>query len=275
QVLARMIQRQTAQEGRAFNRSTFQKLGGVEGLLDRYLTSTLETRETQARRQTAVKVLLALTDLERNARAGALTTEAIREKLGVGGADAELKESIFWLQRGDVRLISPSSENEEDKFELAHERMIPALRRLAGKQLGDAERAEQLLDRRTNEWLGNKSDSRYLFSIRELFLIRKQMSFITWGSKRRAKEELLAASKRRYKLRAIALALIILLAITYPRIGILFQPITDLRVGVPIEYRGLSPGVKVVGADEQTVSVRVSGPRNIVRNLAPNQLLVI
>src|SRR5262245_16936599 len=109
--------------GRAFNRSTFQKLGGVEGLLDRYLTSTLDTRETQTRRQTAVKVLLALTDLERNTRAGALTTEAIREKLGGDVTDAELKESISWLQRGDVRLIAPSSENEEDKFELAHERM--------------------------------------------------------------------------------------------------------------------------------------------------------
>ncbi len=77
QVLARMIQRQTAQENRAFNRSTFQKLGGIEGLLDRYLTCTLETRETQARRQAAVKVLLALTDMERNTRAGTLTTEAL------------------------------------------------------------------------------------------------------------------------------------------------------------------------------------------------------
>ncbi|HEU0175801.1 MAG TPA: CdaR family protein [Blastocatellia bacterium] len=54
------------------------------------------------------------------------------------------------------------------------------------------------------------------------------------------------------------------------------QPVIDLRmVGVPIEYRGLSPGVKIVGDAEQTVSVRLSGPRDIVRSLAPNQLLVI
>ncbi|HKQ80396.1 MAG TPA: ATP-binding protein [Blastocatellia bacterium] len=75
QVLARMIERQTARGGRAFDRTTFQKLGGVEGLLERYLTIALEPLGTQSRRQAAIKVLLALTDLERNARAGALTGE--------------------------------------------------------------------------------------------------------------------------------------------------------------------------------------------------------
>jgi len=54
------------------------------------------------------------------------------------------------------------------------------------------------------------------------------------------------------------------------------QPTTDMRVvGVPIEYRGLSPGVEIGGDTEKTVSVRLSGPRNIVRSLTPNQLLVI
>jgi tetratricopeptide (TPR) repeat protein len=213
QVLARMIQRQTVQEGRAFNRSTFQKLGGVEGLLDRYLTSTLETRETQARRQTGVKVLLTLTDLERNTRAGALTTEAIREKLKGDVSDDELKESISWLQRGDVRLIAPSTENEEEKFELAHERMIPALRRLAGKQLSEADRADQLLDRRTNEWLGNGRHARYLFSRTEFRLINKHKRFITWGKGRQAKEELLAASAWFLRLEHATVGLVMLIAL--------------------------------------------------------------
>src|SRR5262249_19022726 len=184
QVLARLIQRQTAQEGRAFNRLTFQKLGGVEGLLDRYLTSTLETRETKARRQVAVKVLLALTDLERNTRAGALTIEALSQKLGGEVSEAELKDAVLWLQRSDVRLISPSSEGEEEKFELAHEPMIPALRRLAGKQLSDVDRADQLLDRRTNEWLGNGRHSRYLFSWSEARFINKHKRIITRGKER-------------------------------------------------------------------------------------------
>ena len=71
-------------------------------------------------------------------------------------------------------------------------------------------------------------------------------------------------------LKALSLLLAILLFIVSR------QPVIDLRlVGVPIEYRGLSPGVKIVGAAEQAVSVRLSGPRDIVRSLTPNQLLVI
>ncbi len=213
QVLAWMIAGQPLQDGRAFNRTTFQKLGGVDGLLERYLTRALAVRETEVRRQAAIKVLLALTDLERNARAGALTPEALRQKLGGGISDAELKEAVVWLARSDVRLISPSSESDEEKFELAHERLIPALRRLAGKQLSDADRADQLLDRRANEWLGNGRNSRYLFSWAELRLINKHRRFVTWGKERQAKEELLAASRRRFRLRYAAVGLLILLAV--------------------------------------------------------------
>ena len=212
QVLARMIERQITQGARAFNRATFQKLGGVEGLLERYLTTALEPLVNQSRRQAAIKVLLALTDLERNARAGALTFEDLRRKLDEI-ADSELKDAVAYLLLGDVRLISPLSENEEEKFELAHERLIPALRRLAGKQLSLADRADQLLDRRTNEWLGNGRSSRYLFSWSELRLINKHRRFVTWGKQRQAKEELLTASRRRFRLRYAALGLAPMLAL--------------------------------------------------------------
>jgi len=71
-------------------------------------------------------------------------------------------------------------------------------------------------------------------------------------------------------LKALSLSLAVLLFIVSR------QPVIDLRLaGVPIEYRGLSPEVKIVGSAEQTVSLRLSGPRDIVRSLAPNQLLVI
>ncbi len=59
-----MITRQSAGEERAFTRSAFQKLGGVEGLLERFLTRALDARETPPRRQAATKALLALTDSE-------------------------------------------------------------------------------------------------------------------------------------------------------------------------------------------------------------------
>jgi hypothetical protein len=54
------------------------------------------------------------------------------------------------------------------------------------------------------------------------------------------------------------------------------QPVSDLRlVGVPIEYRGLSAGVEIGGDVEQRVSVRLSGPRDLVRSSLSNQLLVV
>jgi YbbR domain-containing protein len=71
-------------------------------------------------------------------------------------------------------------------------------------------------------------------------------------------------------LKALSLLLAVLLFVVSR------QPVIDLRlVGVPIEYRGLNPSVKIVGSTEQTVGVRLSGPRDVVRSLTPNQLLVI
>ncbi|MBO0721326.1 MAG: hypothetical protein J2P41_10925 [Blastocatellia bacterium] len=142
QILARMVQQMTLPEDRAFNRSTFKKLGGVEGILYRYLMSTIDARETQARRRTAVKVMLALADPEGD-YGDALTMEAIRARVGRGVSDAELKEAVLWLQCGDVRLISPSSEIEVDKFELAHDLMRPDLRNVADKQRYDDKRFRQ------------------------------------------------------------------------------------------------------------------------------------
>src|SRR5262249_55243642 len=79
QVLRWMIDGQKLKEERAFNEKTFRKLGGVEGLLERFLTRALDARETEQRRQAAVKVLLALTDLDRNTRAGVLTMAELEE----------------------------------------------------------------------------------------------------------------------------------------------------------------------------------------------------
>jgi YbbR domain-containing protein len=71
-------------------------------------------------------------------------------------------------------------------------------------------------------------------------------------------------------LKALSLLLAVLLFVVSR------QPVIDMRLaGVPIEYRGLSPGVKIVGPAEQTVSLRLNGPRDIVRSLTPTQMLVI
>ena len=62
--------------------------------------------------------------------------------------------------------------------------------------------------------------------------------------------------------------------------GLLFaisrQPVSEVRLtGVQIEYRGRTHGVEISNDSEQTVSLRLRGPRNVVRSLLPTQLSVI
>lgn len=55
------------------------------------------------------------------------------------------------------------------------------------------------------------------------------------------------------------------------------QPFSDMRlVGVPVEFTGLQQGMEIVGDENvtPTVSVRLRGPRDVVRGLLPNQLAV-
>jgi hypothetical protein len=211
QILAWMVKGHKQPEERGFTRTAYYKLGGIEGLLDQFLTRVLDARETASRREAALNVLLALTDLESNARAGVLTVDQLREKLAGTVATGELHEAVSWLARSDVRLITPVGRNGAQGYELAHERLIPALRRRAEKVLPSVEEANRLLERRVNEWLGNKRAARYLLTWRELRTIERQKPALVWGGKRDHKEALLARSKRRWQARIGAAALGVLL----------------------------------------------------------------
>ncbi|MBP0021186.1 MAG: hypothetical protein J7647_26990, partial [Cyanobacteria bacterium SBLK] len=197
QILAWMLERENMENLRAFNEQAFQRLGGIEGLLRRYLEKVLETRTLASQRQATIKVLLALTDLERQVRGGVLTVAELGEKLKETVQPREIAEATVWLARGDVRLISAVRGEGKQGYELAHERMIPALMQLSGKELTAADRANQLLDARVNEWLGSNGKSRYLFDLRELWAIERQKPYLIWGVKREQKERLLRLSKRR------------------------------------------------------------------------------
>jgi len=54
------------------------------------------------------------------------------------------------------------------------------------------------------------------------------------------------------------------------------QPMSDVRlVGVPLEFRSLRDGLEISSDVSQTVSVRLHGPQDVIRNLMPNQLAVV
>lgn len=198
QVLAWTIERQNSSELRAFNRVAFQKFGGVEGLLTRFLDQTLAARVTLEQREAALKVLLALTNLEQQARIGVLTVQELQAKLKGTINPNAVEEAATWLARGDVRLITPVNRERTTAYELAHEQLISPLMRLAGRELSAADRANQLLDRRVNEWLGNQCSSRYLLTWRELWTIDRQKPYLIWGTKRQQKEKLLKRSRQRF-----------------------------------------------------------------------------
>jgi tetratricopeptide (TPR) repeat protein len=69
---------------------------------------------------------------------------------------------------------------------------------LAGKQLYDADRANQLLDRRVNEWLGNDRKSSYLFGWRDWRLIERNRPYLVWGAQKNHKEALLQQTERKW-----------------------------------------------------------------------------
>ena len=198
QLLAWIINGQKTTELRAFNEKAFQKLGGIEGLLTKFLERSLQTRITDNQRQTTIKVLRSLTDAERRVRAGTLTFEEIDKKLPDISVKI-LQEAINWLQADGVRLITPVERSGVIGYELAHEKMIPALLKLVDKELPEADKANQLLERRVNEWLSNNCDVYYLLRWRELQLINKQKPYLKWGINRQQKEKLISASKRRFQ----------------------------------------------------------------------------
>ena len=198
QLLAWIINGQKAAQLRAFNEQAFQKLGGIEGLLAKFLERTLQARITQNQRQIAIKVLRSLTDAERRVRAGILTFEEIQHKLP-DLSTSILQETINWLKADGVRLITPVEREGITGYELAHEKMIPALLKLVDRELPEADKANQLLERRVNVWLSNNCDSYYLLRWRELQLIQKQKPYLKWGINRQHKQKLISDSKRRFQ----------------------------------------------------------------------------
>jgi tetratricopeptide (TPR) repeat protein len=211
QILAWMIERQTAEELRAFNRQAFQKFGGVEGLLTRFLQRTLDTLPLPSQRQVAVKVLLALTDQEQQVRAWVQTVAELQDRLKSDAQPPEVREALKWLASSGVRLITPVERQGENGYELAHERLIPALMRQAGRELTAVDKANQLLDRRVNEWLGNQRHPRYLLRWHELNLIQRHKTHLLWGAREPQKRQLLQLSQRRRTRRISAISLIALM----------------------------------------------------------------
>jgi tetratricopeptide (TPR) repeat protein len=196
QIIAETIKQQNMAELRSFNRTALQRLGGIEGLRRSFLENILEPLEAE-RQKSAVQVLVALTNLEQQTRAEVQTLEQLQEKVKEIILPQEVERILGSLQ--ETGLIAQAERGGVQGYELAHEGMIEAVIRVGEKIQDGAYRANQLLERRVNEWLGNGRSSRYLFSLKELWLLKRQRPYLIWGSTREYKHRLIANSKQRVR----------------------------------------------------------------------------
>ena len=201
QILASVIRDLPIQDNQGklgFNRDTFLKVGGVEGLLNNFLKNNLEFIFPLKKRKAVLKVLRALIDRNTNLRAGELTLEEIQSKASDISLE-DIKDALAWS--AGTRLIFTIEEEQLhiNKYQLTHEKLIPSVLALVGELSDDVEKANTLLERRTNEWLGNQRLKRFLLNFSELRLIDKQKKdSLEWGDNLRDKEALIAASRRRW-----------------------------------------------------------------------------
>ncbi len=208
QILAAMLAEQTG-DNRAFTAVAFNRLGGIEGLLERFLEAKLDSLATVPRER-SVKVLLALTDLDRNARAGVLPLAQIHANLAGSVAEADLLDTVEWLE--GARLVTAVERGTGALgYELAHERLIAALRKVGDRVLTAATQASTLLDRRVNEWLGNAQSARFLLTLPEWWQINRHRPQLIWGVLRAQKEALLAQTLTKWKGRLVGASVVVLL----------------------------------------------------------------
>lgn len=210
-------------EKAGFNRSVYRRLGGIEGLLNRFLERSLAAWSLGKDEENVLKVLLSLVDQEENVRAGVLGEEAIYRKLEGSIPREEIVEILAWLVSSKVRLVSKVESSLVPGYELAHERLIGPLRSRFREQLPGAERVNDLLESRVNQWMESEDDYRYYFNRKELRQIKEHNNFVVWGKQKAQKETLIHKSRLYQRVRGIAMTIWTVAIATLAWWGIQYQ----------------------------------------------------
>jgi tetratricopeptide (TPR) repeat protein len=137
-------------------------------------------------------------------------TNQLQEKLNTINPK-DVRDSLRWLEQ--ERLITPLTQDEETVYQLAHERMIPAVMKLSGKILPKAYQANELLNKQVKFWMESDYNSRYLLGWRELWLIKRQQASLLWGDKQSQKQKLIQKSQERLLLFVGVIGLTFLLVV--------------------------------------------------------------
>ncbi|HYH86098.1 MAG TPA: AAA family ATPase, partial [Pyrinomonadaceae bacterium] len=206
-VLAELHDRQG---GQTVTLDDYQFAGGAEGLLTQYLSRCLDTFP-EADRQTILNAMLALREpgtYQRIAE-GRTCAELAQETK----ADASrLKTQLERLTQRDMRLletVAPSDESDT-RYRLPHERLIPALHRMAGQLLAEVDQAKLRFENAFTAWKNSDRSGRYLLKAGELRAVERYETQIPWGKDAPEKRAFLSRSRRRRTLGRLELTAMVI-----------------------------------------------------------------
>jgi hypothetical protein len=190
QIVALVIQ--SMKEG-DFDESTFNKLGGIDGILQKYIQDQLGIA-TGYDKDTIIQLLLGLINKKNNLKIGRLTLEELKDKVVSDHKDTILK-ILKWLE--EIRLVHVIN-GAVTEYELAHDRLAEPIRNIYLNTNLGLRKANDILERRTSQFLEENRNPKFLLSIPEYYLITKHESLINWEPNGLPKRELLKRSLRSY-----------------------------------------------------------------------------
>jgi hypothetical protein len=150
--LLALNERALIKESRHLDKGDYRIAGGATGLLADYISGRLE-RYRVNERSTIVQAMLELADINNDKRlAQGLSPDALAGKVGL--PVTTFQRYLNDLASPQMRLLEFLSSS--GTYRLSHERLIPALRQLAGLVLARAEQAGHIFDRAYGEWVAGQ-----------------------------------------------------------------------------------------------------------------------
>ncbi|HVG09102.1 MAG TPA: AAA family ATPase [Thermoanaerobaculia bacterium] len=178
----------------------FRESGGQAGLLTRYLERLLE-QLPDSERPEVLRGLLSLVDLEKDQRLAEGRTLPELEEAARPASPARFGAALRFFASGKARVLEELP-GEPVRYRLVHERLIPAIRKLTGVLLAEAERAGLALERGYRVWV---QDRRHLLPRWDLKGVLRYKDQIQWGKDEADKRELVRLSLRRTRRNRFAL----------------------------------------------------------------------
>ena len=206
-VLSELYERQG---GRTLTEDTYHFAGGAEGLLTQYVNRCLDNFP-DGDRKNLLAAMLALRDEDSGQRiAEGKAAKTLAEEIKAENV-ARLETELRRLTQRDMRLLEPvvALDGGDERYRLPHERLIPALNRLAGKLIGEREEARLTLVNAFSAWRNSRA-RQYLLKGRDLRLVERYRSQIPWGSDEGEKLDFLRRSRRRRAARRLISATLVI-----------------------------------------------------------------